>query len=94
MTALSSLSLCKCCGKAQVLSAKTSLSSFNSRGESGRSSAATSVTQSPGRGTKSPTSQRSSITDLELRIDTERTLDLFTMQPRVSGAAQLPQRHG
>lgn len=32
----------------------------------------------------SPTSQRSSITDLELRIDTERTLDLFTMQPRVS----------
>lgn len=69
-----------------------SLSSFNSRGDSGRSSAmsaATSVTQSPGRGTKSPASHRSSVTDLELRIDTERTLDLFTMQPRVSEETRL-----
>lgn len=66
------------------------MSSFNSRGDSGRSSAATSVTQSPGREFSSPSSQRSSITDLELRIDTERTLDLFTMQPRVSEIRRSP----
>ncbi|KLT41906.1 hypothetical protein CC85DRAFT_292381 [Cutaneotrichosporon oleaginosum] len=62
------------------------LSSFNSRMDSTRNSqtsAATSITHSPGQPPKVvPTAPVPPISDLELRIDCERTIDLFTMQPR------------
>jgi hypothetical protein len=53
---------------------------------SSATSAATSVTQSPGgkEGTPVQTSDTPPITDLELRINPERAIDLFNMQPRVS----------
>lgn len=65
---------------------ETSFSPFSSRVEDPRNSggsAATSLNQSP---QKRPptTSGPAPLSDLELRIDTERTLDLFTMMPKVS----------
>ncbi|TXT11156.1 hypothetical protein VHUM_01907 [Vanrija humicola] len=61
-------------------------SSFTSRKESSRTSATSappSAAASPGRGPPlTVTTADSPITDLELRIDTERTIDLFSMQPR------------
>ncbi|BEJ14615.1 hypothetical protein CspHIS471_0403820 [Cutaneotrichosporon sp. HIS471] len=64
------------------------LSSFNSRMDSTRNSqtsAGTSITHSPGHPPKvvPPLSTpMPPISDLELRIDCDRTVDLFTMQPR------------
>ncbi|BEI91494.1 uncharacterized protein CcaverHIS019_0403140 [Cutaneotrichosporon cavernicola] len=64
------------------------LSSFNSRMDSTRNSqtsAGTSITHSPGHPPKVVPPLNTSmppISDLELRIDCDRTIDLFTMQPR------------
>ncbi|KAL1409909.1 hypothetical protein Q8F55_003908 [Vanrija albida] len=61
-------------------------SSFTSRKESSRTSATSappSAAASPGRPPPlTVTTADSPVTDLELRIDAERTIDLFSMQPR------------
>ncbi|ORY26875.1 hypothetical protein BCR39DRAFT_539899 [Naematelia encephala] len=76
----------------------TNFSPFSSRIEDPRNSggsAATSITQSPQRlpaivpnmtpaqNAPSPTSASAPLSDLELRINTERTLDLFSMKPKM-----------